>query len=315
MKRSKYAALSSVLLASSLAVATAADVDFVNPVKPALLTGSSDSKISFSVSRSTSIGGTGTVTDPSIPGLGALRLSSLTEIYQLRHAHLFFPDLQAGFSLPLVSRKKSNDPFSDKTTSVGDLTIFSGYRLLKDPGYRSPTPLLQIYAELALPTGSRVYEIKDSARNEATATGAFESTLGGLAKKLWLDWDSFLVAELSQGWKRTTRATDGMNVQSDSSPRAFSAVGAGYRLKEWPVRVGTSLQFTYLGSRWATSQRGQESKIASQRIYSVGVETQVQLRSDLVASLEYMDDSFLGRFENPALQRRVAFSLSYQWAR
>lgn len=315
MNARKYTALALVLGMITVAATQAADVDFVNPVKPALLTGHSDSQIAFAISRSTSIGGTGTVTDPAIPGLGALRLSNLTEVYQLRHAHLFFPDFQAGFTLPLVSRKKTNDPFSEKTTSVGDWTLFSAYRWMSDLGYRSPRPLIQMYGELALPTGSRVYELKDNARSEATGTGAFESALGVLVKKLWLDWDAFLVNEFGHGWRRTTRALDGIEVQSDSSPRAFSALGAGYRFKEWPLRIGSSVQFTYLGSRHAVSGRGQESKISAQRIYTVGLETQAQLRSDLVASLELMDDSFLGQFKNPALQRRVAFSLSYQWNR
>ncbi|RYZ63645.1 MAG: hypothetical protein EOP09_17315 [Proteobacteria bacterium] len=306
----RFTALTALTLSQ---FAGAADVDFTNPIKPGLLTGQADSFVSFTVSRSTTIGESLESSDPRLPGLGALKLSTLTEVYRLNHSHSFYPDFQAGFSLPLVSRKKTNDAFSDKITSVGDFSTFMAYRLAREDRYRPFVPAVHLYGELSLPTGAKIFDPSTGLIGDSTSPGAFDTTAGLLIKKTAIDWDVFAVSELGHGLSRHSLSELGIPTETSSALHALYALGGGYRMKEWPLRLGASLQYKFQGSRVSENERVGSAKIPTKRSYAVVLGAQAQMNRDLLASLDLSDDSLLGAFDQPTLQRRVSLSLSYQW--
>ncbi len=268
---------------------------------PSLITGDDKALVSQSVSLAK------IDTDVEASGLWRKRdQAERMETLNLQGSHVFGERWQAGASVPVIKRARSQETSS----GFGDLSANLGYEYWPDWEYHPIRPKGIGYLQLILPTGKSIQESDLASQLDARGRGFWALGAGTVLTKNFATVDVFSQADLHKSFEKDYTS-------SQSSGRlkpgwgGSLGLGGGYHFSKY--RFGTSLIWNYED---AVDVEGDiQSKGAPQRFVTAAVNLSWLLENEWSILIQAADQGLFGAPSNTTLSQTVMLQIQKRWLR
>ncbi|MBO9667732.1 MAG: serine protease spb1, partial [Bdellovibrio sp.] len=249
---------------------------------PALIMGDDKAQITSSLS-------VGRITDDVLPSEKWVKRNddNQSSTFKIEAAMLLTDTLQAGVSVPVVSRKVSNDA----STGLGDISMNLGHETFPELSYSRWKPRGVTFVQLTLPTSPSIYEASNILAADSRGRG-FYALGGGLALiKVFGVWDANSSVELHRSFAREfdSESAGGEITATPGWGHSWS-VGGGWNKGDF--RVGTS--FTGLYEDAIEISGAQTSRGAAQKNITWSVVANYMMDLENAWTVSYSDQTLFG---------------------
>lgn len=229
-----------------------------------------------------------------------------SETLRIDGAHIFNDRWQAGFSVPVIRRSRSNE----SSSGFGDASALLGYEYLPDWDYHPYRPKGIGFLQLVLPTGKSVYESNTAYGLDSRGRGFWALGAGTLLTKTFRKWDAFVNLEMHRSFNKTINEN---SIQGTLKPGwgGNSGFGIGYNTTQF--RFGGNLTWSYED---AVAVEGTvDSEGALQRFTTAGLTASFLASDEWASTLSYSDQTLFGNPSNTSLSKTVMLMLQRRWLR
>lgn len=230
----------------------------------------------------------------------------LSETYKIEASHVFLDQWQAGLSIPVVKRERSNS----SSTGLGDISATLGYEYLPDWDYNPWRPKGVGFIQITTPTGRSIAESDGLFHLDARGRGFWALGLGTILTKIVGKWDLVANFDAHRSFDKTYS-----NSQSHGTLKpgygASLGIGGGYNFSSF--RLGSNITWTYedpVDVSGTLSSRG-----AAQRYSTFTLSGSYLINQEWAATISYLDQTILGSPVNTSLGRGAMLVLQRRWAR
>lgn len=268
---------------------------------PSIIAGDDKAQVTSSLARSqvrTDVYPDGTWEDRSY--------RETTETLKLEAAHVFWDRFQAGGSVPVIRRARSED----SSAGLGDVSATLGYEYLPDWDYNPWRPKGLGYLQLTLPTGKTIQEAEDKFQLESRGRGFWGLGLGTLLTKIVGSWDVFSSLDVHRSFAKDYSSSLGPG-RLEPGWGGNLAAGLGYNTESF--RIGGSVAWTYEDA--IEVQGANPSSGTPERYGTVSASGSYLFETDWAATLTYSDQALIGSPLNARLGRTVLVQLQRRWSR
>nr|WP_295906239.1 serine protease spb1 [uncultured Bdellovibrio sp.] len=235
--------------------------------------------------------------------------NNLSQTLKLEGAVLISESMQAGFSLPVMT--KSADGSAD-SSGLGDAALYFGHETFPEKGYSKWKPKGVTFLQLTLPTGTSIYDATATTANESRGRGFYSLGAGLALLKSWKVWDANWSSEVHRSFsKNTSSASYGGNIEVTPGWGTSHTLGVGWNHGDY--RVGSSLSFLYeeaIQIRGTTNSDG-----AAQKNFTLGISGSYMLNLESAVTVSYADQSLIGNPVNSSLSKTINLSYQQRWPR
>lgn len=233
----------------------------------------------------TSVGQASVKTDIGADGLWRDRAASETvHVINLSGARIIEDLWQVGFAMPLTRKAKG----PENSTGWGDLSLTLGYEYLPEWDYHPWKPRGHGYLQVTFPTGTSLDSSEHPFMLDVRGRGAWGLGVGTMLTKIRGSWDGYLNADASHFVEKT-------NVVH---------FGSGLGRSWGSFRLGTALDWNYETPTSSSQDLGSPRQFATASL-SLGA----MFNDHWSTSLNYADQTLLGRPLNSSLETRITLSL------
>lgn len=270
---------------------------------PALILGDDKAQVTSSISY-------GQITDDVLTNQKWVRRddSNRSSTFKMEAAVLVSDTLQTGISIPIVSRKISNE----ESTGLGDISLSLGHETFPELSYSRWKPKGVTFLQLTLPTSPSIYDASNTLAVDSRGRGFF--TLGGgLALiKVFGTWDANSSLELHKSFARNFNSSSAGGEISATPGWGHSwTVGAGYNKGDW--RLGTS--FTGMYEDAIEISGAQSSDGSTQKNITWTMVANYMMDLENAWTISYADQTLFGNPQNTSLSKTLTVSFQTRWQR
>lgn len=228
------------------------------------------------------------------------------ETFRLEGAHVFRDRWQAGVSVPVIRRSRSDH----SSSGLGDVTGTLGYEYLTDWDYHPWRPKGIGYLQLTFPTGRPIQEADTAFQLDARGRGFWAIGAGTLLVKTFRVWDAHASLDIHRSFDREFSSAAGPGTLSPGWGGGFG-IGAGYNLSSF--RAGASILWTSEDPVRTTGSV--DSPGSAERQATASLTGSWMWHEEWAATVAYSDQTRFGNPINTRLGRIVTFQLQKRWAR
>ena len=229
-----------------------------------------------------------------------------SETYKFEGARVFLDRWQAGLSVPVVRRSRSEDA----STGLGDVAGTFGYEYLPDWDYSPWKPRGLGYFQLTLPTGRSPDESDDNFQLDSRGRGFLALGVGTILTKIIHKWDVYANVDAHRSFDKTYGNSQSQGTLSPGFGGDLG-FGGGYNLVS--LRFGASLTWTYedpIGVSGTINSAG-----SVQRYSTATLAASYLFKNQWSATLTYADQTLFGNPVNTSLGRGAILLFQKRWLR
>lgn len=234
------------------------------------------------------------------------RQSQVAESVMLSAAYAISPLWQIGTSIPYKVNSHSAGSAEESSRGLGDIKLQIGYEFLPEYYFSLWKPRGFLFIEQTIANSSSTYDADKPLRSDSLGNGFYTTAFGVSFIKTIYSFDYLFMGEIHQGFKR--RFDVGESSFTVKPSIGYSGlVGAGHNFSNTNLRLGGTILYSREGKR---SFVGDISSISnSSHFWEVGISISY-LINDLSFSLNYKDQSFLGKAINTPLSKSINASIT-----
>ncbi|MFT6632094.1 MAG: hypothetical protein ACJAS4_002056 [Bacteriovoracaceae bacterium] len=227
------------------------------------------------------------------------------EVFTLKAAYLFSELWQAGFEIPVIKNTHRLLSKEESTTGIGDLKLQVAYEFLPEYSFSRWKPRGFIFFQQNIINAKSVYDSDEELGTDALSTGFNTTNLGISFVKIISQYDFTLTGEIHTSTKRRFKSSNNDTTIKAGNGYSYS-LGAGLSPKNGDLRMGTTLYYSYEGSKYFTGDRVHTS--GEKEFYQLGLNLGYKVENNSYI-FSYSDQSFLGSAKNINVSKSISLSL------
>lgn len=234
---------------------------------------------------------------------------NLAQTLKLEGATLLTDSVQAGFSLPILSKTAAN---LSQSSGLGDASLYLGHETFPERTYSEYRPKGVTFLQLTLPTSPSIYDESATSPNTIRGRGFYALGAGFALIKSFPVWDFNTSSEIHRSFPRAAQGP-AYGGNATITPGCGFSVNSGAGWNRGPLRLGSFLTFLFeeaVQSQGLTVSEGQV-----QKNFTIGALASYMPNMETSITFSYADQSLIGNPVNSSLTK--TFNLSYQqrWPR
>ena len=230
----------------------------------------------------------------------------INETYKIEAAQIFWDQWQAGLSLPVVRRSRSDE----SSTGLGDVAATLGYEYLPDWDYNPWRPKGLGYLQLTLPTGKSVNESDADFQLDSRGRGFWAIGIGTILTKIIGKWDVYTNLDAHRSFDKQYANSQSEGTLKPGFGENFG-VGGGYNTAR--LRLGSSITWSHEDP---VDVEGTVNAVGSRQEYATAsFSLSYLMQNEWATTLTYLDQTLIGNPENTSLNKGATLFIQKRWLR